>query len=186
MFLVADTQLYKRLCPSVGRLVGWSVHRSVDTSRKVGKRAYPPLPTRPQLVAVYPALFRINLCMKTRSGALVNWSVRVHKALFHLFQFGYSERYCSTYHRFSKLGSFIGWSVRFWSTVSLIGSSVWIVRHFRGQSGCWDASHPSSTLSTALEYQFRSFVQIPISPNRPFDSLHVNVTPQQLRHTLCV
>ena len=30
-FLVADTQLYKRLCPSVGPLV----HRSVTTSRKV-------------------------------------------------------------------------------------------------------------------------------------------------------
>ena len=28
-FLVADTQLYKRLCPSVCRLVGWSVGRSV-------------------------------------------------------------------------------------------------------------------------------------------------------------
>ena len=52
-FLVADTQLYKRLCPSVRWLVG----RSVDTSRKVRKRAFPPLPTRPQLVAVYPALF---------------------------------------------------------------------------------------------------------------------------------
>ena len=41
-FLVADTQLYKRLCPSVGRSVGRSVgpsvgpsvRRSVDTSRK--------------------------------------------------------------------------------------------------------------------------------------------------------
>ena len=53
VFLHADTQLYKRLCPSVHRLVG----RSVDMSRKVGKRAFPPLPTRPQLVAVYPALF---------------------------------------------------------------------------------------------------------------------------------
>ena len=35
-FLVADTQLYKRLCPSVrplvGRSVGWSVGRSMDTS----------------------------------------------------------------------------------------------------------------------------------------------------------
>ena len=37
-FLVADTQLYKRLCPSVRWLVG----RSVDTSRKVRKRAFPP------------------------------------------------------------------------------------------------------------------------------------------------
>ena len=29
-----------------------------NISRKVGKRAFPPLPTRPQLVAVYPALFQ--------------------------------------------------------------------------------------------------------------------------------
>ena len=50
-FLVADTQLYKRLCPSVGRSVGPS-----RSSWKVGKRAFPPLPTRPQLMAVYPAL----------------------------------------------------------------------------------------------------------------------------------
>ena len=52
-FLVADTQLYKRLCLSVGTSVGpwWS-------SWKVWKRAFRPLPTRPQLVlAVYPALF---------------------------------------------------------------------------------------------------------------------------------
>ena len=35
-FLVADTQLYKRLCPSVRR----SVRPSVTTSRKVGKRAF--------------------------------------------------------------------------------------------------------------------------------------------------
>ena len=32
LFLVADTQLYKRLCPSVGRLVGRSVSRSVGRS----------------------------------------------------------------------------------------------------------------------------------------------------------
>ena len=56
-FLVADTQLYKSLCPSVRR----SVRRSVNTSRKVWKRAFPPLPTRPQLVlAVYPALLQWN------------------------------------------------------------------------------------------------------------------------------
>ena len=46
---------------SVGWLVGWSVGRSVGpsrSSRKVGKHAFPPLPTRPRLVlAVYPALF---------------------------------------------------------------------------------------------------------------------------------
>ena len=51
-FLVADTQLYKRLCLSVGRSVG-----PTRSSWKVGKRAFPPLPTRSQLVAVYPALF---------------------------------------------------------------------------------------------------------------------------------
>ena len=39
-FLVGDTQLYKRLCPSVRRLVGWSVRRSVDTSQKVRKWAF--------------------------------------------------------------------------------------------------------------------------------------------------
>ena len=54
-FLVADTQLYESLCRSVGPLVC----PSVSTSRKVGKRAFPPLPTRPQLVSVYPALFSL-------------------------------------------------------------------------------------------------------------------------------
>ena len=34
-FLVADTQLYKSLCPSVRRSVGRSVHRSLSMSRKV-------------------------------------------------------------------------------------------------------------------------------------------------------
>ena len=41
LFLVADTQLYKRLCPSVrwsvGWLVGWSVGRSVTLELKSGK-----------------------------------------------------------------------------------------------------------------------------------------------------
>ena len=32
MFLVADTQLYKSLCPSVGPLVRWSVGPSVHPS----------------------------------------------------------------------------------------------------------------------------------------------------------
>ena len=42
--------------PSVGPLVRWSVGPS-RSSRKVGKHAFPPLPTRPRLVlAVYPAL----------------------------------------------------------------------------------------------------------------------------------
>ena len=44
--------------PSVCWSVRPSVRRSVSTSQKVGKGAYPPLPTRLQLVlAVYPALF---------------------------------------------------------------------------------------------------------------------------------
>ena len=55
-FLVADTQLYKRLCLSVRRSVGRLVGPS-RSSWKVGKRVFPPLPTRPQLMAVYPALF---------------------------------------------------------------------------------------------------------------------------------
>ena len=41
IFLVADTQLYKRLCPSVGSSVHWSVgplvHRSVTHKSKSGK-----------------------------------------------------------------------------------------------------------------------------------------------------
>ena len=36
-FLVADTQLYKRLCPSVGWSFGWSVGRSVVIELKSGK-----------------------------------------------------------------------------------------------------------------------------------------------------
>ena len=72
VFVVADT-----LCP----LVRWSVGPSVSTSQKVGKRAYPPLPTRPQLMAVYPALFKISriLCVRIRIWIaflpLVEWRV---------------------------------------------------------------------------------------------------------------
>ena len=43
--------------------VGWLVGRSVGPSRsswKVGKRAFLPLPTRPQLMAVHPALFFLS------------------------------------------------------------------------------------------------------------------------------
>ena len=36
-FLVGDTQLYKRLCPSVGRSIGWSVRRSVGPWTRVKK-----------------------------------------------------------------------------------------------------------------------------------------------------
>ena len=50
-FLVADTQLYKRLCPSIRPSVGPS-----RSSWKVGKRVFPPLPTNTQLMDVYPAL----------------------------------------------------------------------------------------------------------------------------------
>ena len=32
--------------------------------------------------------FSDSVLWKTRSGARNNWSVRVHKAFFHLFQFG--------------------------------------------------------------------------------------------------
>ena len=68
-FLVADTQLYKRLCPSVGRSVRRSVgpsvrgHESKSEEMSVLEHlllrtvALPPLPTHPQLMAVYPALF---------------------------------------------------------------------------------------------------------------------------------
>ena len=58
-FLVADTELYKRLCPSVRPLVGWSVGRLVRHTRveKWKNEYFPPLPTRPQPKAVYPALF---------------------------------------------------------------------------------------------------------------------------------
>ena len=67
VFLVADTQLYKRLYPSVRPSVRLSIRPSVPTSvrplvrndrvKKWEKNALPPLPTRPQLMAVYPALF---------------------------------------------------------------------------------------------------------------------------------
>ena len=42
-------------------------------------------------------LFSI-LSKTTSNGARINCSSRVHKVLFHLFQFGYSEGYCSTCH----------------------------------------------------------------------------------------
>ena len=48
--------------------------------------------------------FSDSVLWKTRSGARINYSVRVHKALFHLFQFGYSEGYCSTCHTTQYLG----------------------------------------------------------------------------------
>ena len=64
-FLDASTHLYMRICPSIRQSVRRSVRRSirwsVSTSRKVGKRAFPPLPTRPQLVTVYPALLAKKL-----------------------------------------------------------------------------------------------------------------------------
>ena len=38
------------------------------------------------------------------SDARSNLSVRAHKAFFHIFQFGYSEGYCSTCHTTQYLG----------------------------------------------------------------------------------
>ena len=68
-FLVADTQLYKSLCPSVR----WSV----TTSWKVWKRAFLPLPTRPQLVlAVYPALLTHNSSVDSSLGILGGSNVK--------------------------------------------------------------------------------------------------------------
>ena len=69
ILLIADSQLYKRLCPSVRPSVGWSVGPLVSTSRKVWKCAYPPLPTRPQLVwpCIQPCYslgrFRFSFCL---------------------------------------------------------------------------------------------------------------------------
>ena len=57
-FLVADTQLYKRLWPYVGLLVGRLVRG--DRVEK-WENAFLPLPTRPQLMAVYPALLTSHL-----------------------------------------------------------------------------------------------------------------------------
>ena len=58
-------------------LVRQSVGRSVDTSRKVRKRAFPPLPTRPQLVAVYPALLVVDKQLYKRLGRSVDPCVGV-------------------------------------------------------------------------------------------------------------
>ena len=44
--------------------------------------------------------FSDSVLWKT-GGARINKSIRVHKALLHLFQFGYSEENCSTYHMFT-------------------------------------------------------------------------------------
>ena len=63
---------HKRPCLSVRWSVGWSVGPSYS-SWKVGKCAFLPLPTRPQLVAVYPALFRQHMrtCPQTSTNALM-------------------------------------------------------------------------------------------------------------------
>ena len=73
IFLVADTQLCKRLClsilPSVCRSVCWSIRQHKSKSGKTSILEYfqlrtvtfPPLPTRLQLVAVYPALLQFTL-----------------------------------------------------------------------------------------------------------------------------
>ena len=55
-FLVAGTQLYKRLCPSVGPSVRWTVMIELESVKT--RISAPAMPTRPQLVsAVYPAVF---------------------------------------------------------------------------------------------------------------------------------
>ena len=77
-FLVADTQLYKRLCPSLGRPVGRLVGPS-HSSWKVGKGAFRPLPTRPQLMAVYPAypfIFAGDRWHRCRQGSIGHYSHR--------------------------------------------------------------------------------------------------------------
>ena len=62
-FFVADTQLYKSLCSSVSWSVGPSISPSLSMSRKVWKHVFLPLPTCPQLVAVYQALLAVDtLC----------------------------------------------------------------------------------------------------------------------------
>ena len=41
-FLVADKRLYKRLCPSVGRLVGWSVVIELESVKaRISAPAHP-------------------------------------------------------------------------------------------------------------------------------------------------
>ena len=62
------------VCPSVGRSVGLS-----RSSRKAGKHAFPPLPTRQRLVlAVYPALLIIwssNLfVLQSKLFTSISWS----------------------------------------------------------------------------------------------------------------
>ena len=98
MFLVADTQLYKRLCPSVRPLVGpWTRVEKRGNERfrtfLVATVAFPPLPTRPQLMAVYPALFLSSLLTFQRNCAFSNelahfrlaLSWRAHRRAYLLF-----------------------------------------------------------------------------------------------------
>ena len=58
-FLVADINCIRGFVrPSVRQSIRRSVHPLVrNVGQKVGKHALPLLPTRPQLMAVYPALF---------------------------------------------------------------------------------------------------------------------------------
>ena len=79
-FWVADTQLYKRLCLSVRWSINPLVRPSSSMSRKVEKRAYPPLPTRPQLVAVYQALllfsFIFRFCFAKNISSVMQIRIR--------------------------------------------------------------------------------------------------------------
>ena len=56
-FLVADMQLYKSLCPSVRRSVGWSVGE--HESKSVKTRISAPAHLSATGMAVYPALFSL-------------------------------------------------------------------------------------------------------------------------------
>ena len=49
----------------------------------MGKRAFPPLPTRPQLVAVYPALFLLSLLLPSSSS---QYRYRLGKAAHYRFR----------------------------------------------------------------------------------------------------
>ena len=77
-FLVTYMQLYKRVCPSVGPSVRWSVGPSVRNAffKKVENGsivfwALLPLPNRTQLLVVYPALLIQDLAKLLH---LIEWS----------------------------------------------------------------------------------------------------------------
>ena len=83
-FLVADTQLYKRLCPSVRRSIRWSVRGHESKSGKtsildafyvwVGCGWRMDAPAHPSATILWP---RVTCC----SFAALNWNLRVKKVL---------------------------------------------------------------------------------------------------------